>query len=252
LEASRVHRNSRRHQILLNQKIKYMKTLGIIGGLGPETTSEFYLEVIFKCQKINNKIRPEILLLSVPMDLEMEHKAIVEGEGEEQYLPTLIKAAQKLESAGADFLVMPCNSLHAFIEEIRRSVKIPVLSILEETTNFLKKEKINSVGLISTVITKRRKLYENSFEGAGIKTTLPNDLEQAKIGKIIHNLVINRQGNKEREELIKIIENFQAQGAENVILACTDLQLLIPEHAGAKIHDTMKILAEAVVREILN
>ena len=119
------------------------------------------------------------------MDLEMEKQAIVEGIGEEKYLPILTGAARKLELSGAGFLVMPCNSLHAFIEEIRGSVKIPVLSIVEETTKFLQVRKIESVGLISTVITKRRRLYENAFKIAGIKTILPNELEQAKIGKII-------------------------------------------------------------------
>lgn len=227
-----------------------MKTLGIIGGLGPETTAEFYLEVIFGCQKIN-AVHPEILICSVSMDQDTEQAAIVEGNGEEKYIPVLINAAQKLELAGADFLVMPCNSLHAFIEDIRQSVKIPVLSVIEETTKFLQRQKIESAGLISTVITKRRKLYENAFELAGIKTILPDSLEQAKIGKIIHNLVINRQGNKEREELVKIIEKFKEQDINNVVLACTDLQLLIPEHGSVKIHDTMKILVDATVKEIL-
>ena len=229
-----------------------MKKLGIIGGLGPETTSEFYLEVIFGCQKFDKLNRPEILILSVPMDLEMEQRAIVSGIGEENYLPFLIDGAKKLELAGADFLVMPCNSLHAFIEEIRGSVKIPVLSILEETARFLEVQNIHSVGLISTVITKRHKLYEKALADAGIKTILPSELEQAKIGKIIHNLVINRQGNKEREELLKIIEGFKERGVENAVLACTDLQLLLPEHGTVKIHDTMKILADATVRNILN
>ncbi len=229
-----------------------MKKLGIIGGLGPETTSEFYLEVIFGCQKLNNKLRPEILIDSVPMDLEMERQSIVEGIGEEKYIPTLIAAAKKLESAGADFLVMPCNSLHAFIKDIRNVVKIPVLSIVEETTKFLQSKSVYSVGLISTVITKRRRLYEKAFENAGINTVLPDDLEQAKIGKIIHNLVINRQGNREREELLKIIENFEVKNIQDAVLACTDLQLLLPEHGKVRIHDTMKILADATVRNIVN
>lgn len=227
-----------------------MKKLGIIGGLGPETTSEFYLEVVFGCQKINKRERPEILIESVPMDLKMEREAIVEGMGEERYLPTLIAAAQKLELAGADFLVMPCNSLHAFISEIRKAVKIPVLSIIEETVKFLKVNKINSTGLLSTVITKRHRLYENAFLKAKIKTILPDHLAQAKIGKIIHNLVINRQGNKEREELTKIIVKLASRGARDVVLACTDLQLLIPEHGQVKIHDTMKILAEATIKSV--
>lgn len=146
---------------------------------------------------------------------------------------------------------MPCNSLHEFINEIRESVKIPVLSIVEETTKFLKEEGITKVGIISTFITLDKKLYENSFIANGIEQIRPDDFQQAKIGKIIHNLVSNRHSNKDRGELINIIDTFGAKGVNHVILACTDLQLLIPSHSQMKIFDTMKIFADATAREIL-
>jgi aspartate racemase len=227
-----------------------MKTVGIIGGLGPETTSEFYLGVDFGCRKLG-KIA-ETIIFSVSADLEVEREAIVEGKGEERYIPILVNAAKTLEASGADFIVMPCNSLHAFIKEIRESVKIPVLSIVEETTKFLKKENISEVGIISTAITMNKKLYENVFIANGIKQVSPDDFQQAKIGKMIHNLVSNRHDNKDREELLKVIDSFQAKGINHVILACTDLQLLIPQHSHLKIYDTMRIFVEATVREILN
>jgi len=229
-----------------------MKTVGIIGGLGPETTSEFYLELIFSCQKINKINRPPILIYSVPLPYDIEEDAIARGKGEERCVPFILEAAKKLEKAGADFLVMPCNSLHAFIEEIRGAVKISVLSIVEETTKFLKKENISQVGIISTAITLNKKLYENSFIANGIKQITPDDFQQAKIGKMIHNLVSNRHDNKDREELIKVINDFENKGIDHVILACTDLQLLIPHHARLKIYDTMKIFAEATVQEIIS
>ncbi|OGD94038.1 hypothetical protein A2697_03435 [Candidatus Curtissbacteria bacterium RIFCSPHIGHO2_01_FULL_41_44] len=228
-----------------------MKTVGIIGGLGPETTSEFYLELIFSCQKLNRVNRPPILIYSVPLPYDIEEDAIARGKGEERCVPFISEAAKKLEKAGADFLVMPCNSLHAFIEDIRSVVKIPVLSIVEETTKFLKKENISEVGIISTSITLNKKLYENSFMANGIKQITPDDFQQAKIGKMIHNLVSNRHDNKDREELIKVINDFETKGIDHVILACTDLQLLIPHHPRLKIYDTMKIFAEATVQEIL-
>ena len=228
-----------------------MKTVGIIGGLGPETTSEFYLELIFSCQKINKVNRPPILIYSVPLPYDIEEDAIARGRGEERCIPFIIEAAKKLEKADADFLVMPCNSLHAFIEEIRGAVKIPVLSIVEETTKFLKKENISQVGIISTAITLNKKLYESSFIANGIKQITPDDFQQAKIGKMIHNLVSNRHDNKDREELIKVINDFETKGIDHVILACTDLQLLIPHHPRLKIYDTMKIFAEATVQEII-
>ena len=228
-----------------------MKTVGIIGGLGPETTSEFYLELIFSTQKLNKANRPKILIYSVPLPYDIEEDAIARGKGEERCLPFLIDAAKSLERAGADFLVMPCNSLHAFIENIRGSVKIPVLSIVEEATKFLKEERISEVGIISTLITLNKKLYETSFTTNGIRQVVPDDFQQAKIGKMIHNLVSNRHDNKDREELVKIISEFEGKGVGGVILACTDLQLLIPEHPRLKIYDTMKILVDTTVKELL-
>ena len=146
-----------------------MKTLGIIGGLGPETTSEFYLEVIFGCQQKNKEARPSIIIWNVPLDLKIEEDLLKKSIGEERYLPFLVEAAKILERAGADFLVMPCNSMHIFIEEIRNSVKIPVLSIIEETINFLEKNKINKIGLLCTDILLKNKIYEKAFKEKNIE-----------------------------------------------------------------------------------
>ncbi len=228
-----------------------MKTVGIIGGLGPETTSKFYLELVFLCQELNKVSRPPILIYSIPLPYDIEEDAITKSKGEERCIPFLKDAAKKLEEAGADFLVMPCNSLHVFINDIRRAVKIPVLSIVEETTKFLKKENISEIGIVATSITLNKKLYENSLLANDIKQITPDDFQQAKIGKIIHNLVSNRRNNKDRRELTKVINDFETKGVNHVILACTDLQLLKPHHPRLKIYDTMKIFAEATVQEIL-
>lgn len=229
-----------------------MKTVGIIGGLGPETTSKFYLEVSLSCQDKNKTNRPPMLIYSVPGLYLVEQKAIVEGRGENLYVPLLTDAAKILESAGADFLVMPCNSLHEFINDIRDSVKIPVLSIVDETTRFLKREGIAKVGIISTSITLDKKLYENSFLTNGIEQVKPEKSQQARLGSLIYNLVSNKYTDEDRERLADIIDSFETRGIEHVILACTDLQLLQPQHQGIKIFDTLKILSNATVQQILS
>jgi aspartate racemase len=228
-----------------------MKIVGIIGGLGPETTSEFYLELIFSSFDKNKTQRPPILIWNVPLSYQIEEDLLTKAEGEERYMPYLIDAAQKLEKGGADFIVMPCNSLHIFIEEIRNSVKIPVLSILEETARFLKEQDLKEVGILATTTTIKRKSYEKYLEKAGIKQITPDDFQQAKIGKMIKNLVLNRHDNSDRKQLLEIIESFNGKKVNTVILACTDLQLLIPHRDGMDIYDTMKILADATVREVL-
>jgi aspartate racemase len=228
-----------------------MKTVGIIGGLGPETTSEFYLDLVFSCQKKDQTHRPSIIIASVPLPYKIEEEAIAKGIGFERITPFLIEEAKRLEKAGADFIVMPCNSLHVFIKEIRNSVKIPVLSIIEETVKFLKKNKFEKVGIVSTSATIQNKLYEIAFEKNNIEYATPDDLQQAKMGKFILNLVTGQQKNSDREELIKIINDFERKDVDCVGLACTDLQLLIPKHPNLKIFDTMKIFANATVDKIL-
>ncbi|MBU4274493.1 amino acid racemase [Patescibacteria group bacterium] len=228
-----------------------MKTVGIIGGVGPETTSEFYSELILQCQNLNNTNRPPILIYSIPLPYDVEEDAIVRGMGEERYVPLLTEAAQKLEKAGADFLVMPCNTLHVFIEDIRNSVNIPALSIVEETTKFLKEKNISNIGVLSTEITLKKKIYESYFLKNNIKQVLPDNHQQKKIGEIIYNLVMNKHSNKDKEELIEIINTFKEKGLKNILLACTDLQLITPQDLEIKIYDTMKIFADATVREIL-
>ena len=228
-----------------------MKTVGIIGGLGPETTSEFYLDLVFSCAKKDKTVRPPILVSSVPLPYQIEEDLILKSEGMERFIPYLTTEAQRLEKAGADFIIMPCNSLHVFIKQIRNSVSIPVLSIVEETVKFLKQESMNKVGIVSTSATIKNKLYENAFAENGIEYVVPNELQQARMGKFILNLVVGQQKNRDREELISIINDFENKSLDCVILACTDLQLLIPSHQNLKIFDTTKILADATVREII-
>lgn len=228
-----------------------MKTVGIIGGLGPETTSEFYLDIVFSCQKRSKVSRPGIIISSVPLPYQIEEDLITKNVGSERYIRFLIKEAKRLEKAGADFIVMPCNSLHVFIKEIRDSVSVPVLSIVEETVKFIKENNFKKVGIVSTSATIQNKLYETAFLKEGIEYVTPDDYQQAKMGKIILNLVTGQQKNQDREELINIINDFEAKNVDCVALACTDLQLLIPKHPNLKIFDTIKIFADATVEEIL-
>jgi aspartate racemase len=228
-----------------------MKTVGIIGGLGPDTTAEFYLDVVFSCQKRDKTARPSIIIASVPLPYQIEEDAITKNVGIDKCLPFLVQEAKRLEKAGAEFIVMPCNSLHLFIKEIRESVSIPVLSIIEETVKFIQKNDFHKVGIVSTSATIKNKLYENALKQNNIGYETPDDFQQEKMGKFIINLVTGQQNNKDREGLIAIINDFENKNIDCVILTCTDLQLLMPKHPTLKIFDTMKILVEATVEKVL-
>lgn len=229
-----------------------MKSVGVIGGLGPETTAEFYLEVIFQCQKINNIQRPFIVISSVPLEFEIERDLIESNTGKERYIPLLIEEASRLEKSGVDFLVMPCNSLHVFIDEIRKSVKIPILSIVEETAEYLKKRGFNTVGLISTSATIENNVYEDKFKDYGIDFITPDNLQRAKMDKIIQRLINGQHLNQDREMILEVVEDLSSKKVDCVALACTDLQLLLPGDASVPIFDTMKVLANSTVDYILS
>lgn len=228
-----------------------MKTVGIIGGLGPETTAEFYQEIIASCLKKNKQVRPPILMWSIPLPYKIEKELIREAKGEERYIPYLIQGAQWLEKGGADFLVIPCNSVHIFIDKIRKSVQIPVLNIVEETIKILKKQNITEVGMLATLSLLKSGLYTEQLISQGIKVVLPQEDKQLKVGEIIFNLVNYNYNKEDEKQIIEILDSFKKRGVKVVLLACTDLQLLNLSHSNLKIYDTMKILADATAQKIL-
>lgn len=228
--------------------MKNIKTLGIIGGLGPETTARFYMEVVFACSKISGK-RPQILISNVAVPLSVEKELITEAKNMINILPFLLNAAKQLEEGGADFIVIPCNTVHIFIEEIRRSVNIPVLSIIEESSNFLKSAKVKEVGVFATTATINNKLFNKHLSKNRIDMITPTALNQSRMGEIINRLVNNQQTEMDKVKFVKIINDTNAK---NVILACTDLQILDPRIDGVRIFDTMEILAKSAVRELLS
>ena len=225
-----------------------MKTVGIIGGLGPETTAKFYLEIISSCAKLNKEARPSILVWNVPIPFKTEENLILRGEGQADYLPFLLDGAKRLERAGADFLVMPCNSVHIFIDEIRNAIKIPVLSIVDETIKSVKKQRIKKVGILATSITLDNKLFQKSLEKHRVSFGIPDADDQLKLGKIILNILSGNPMNRDKKEVTEIIKDMKTDA---LILACTDLQLIMQKTEDVKIIDTMKVLADATVREIV-
>lgn len=226
-----------------------MKTVGIIGGLGPETTAKFYLEIISSCSDLNKEARPSILVWNVPIPFKTEENLIIRGQCQEEYLPFLLDGAKRLERAGADFLVMPCNSMHIFIKEIRKAVGIPVLGIVEETVKVLKNEDIESVGLLATSVTLENGLFQTALAKDKIPFNVPSSNDQSEVSKVILNILSGKKSDHDKIKITKIIKSL---GTNTLILACTDLQLLLPKMANMNIIDTMQVLAKATVKEILS
>ncbi|MCL4382194.1 MAG: amino acid racemase [Patescibacteria group bacterium] len=228
-----------------------MKTAGIIGGFGPETTTKFQLEIVEIFRALKIKERPALLIWQTPIPVKIEQRMILQGQGISKFLPFLIDGAQKLENGGADFLVLPCNTLHILIDDLRKSINLPLINLIEETAKDLVRKKIKSIGILGSQETIKSRLHQQLLSRKGIIPILPNENEQKLINKVISQILTNKNLSETEKTLRRVVKNLEARGTKNILLACTDLQLVFPKIKGIEIHDTLSILAQATAREIL-
>ena len=166
-----------------------MKTLGILGGVGPETTSKVYHSVINSMRESGQTHYPSILIYNLPWPHALEDDMIIHGRNSEKMIPYLLKGARMLERAGASFGILPCNTLHKHIDDIRASVAIPFLSIIEETQRQLEVLAVRSVGILATQTTISSCLYGTPLQEKGLDLIHPNAAQQKRIGRVIIELV---------------------------------------------------------------
>ncbi len=227
-----------------------MKTIGIIGGFGPETTAKFFMSLISLWQNNNQNIRPEILTWNAPVDSVLEKEFITSGKNSEHFLKLLKQGAKKLEAGGAEILVIPCNSLHIFINDIKSSTKLEVVNIIEETHKFLIRDNIDKVGLLSSGITNKFKLFESSDHG-DLSIVHPGLEDQVKLDQLIHRLVLGTTQSSDRVFFIDVSKRMLKNGVRNIILGCTDFQLLKPKLKNINFIDTLDILANATIEKMV-
>lgn len=228
-----------------------MKTLGILGGVGPQTTAEVYLSVVRQLRERSGGKYPPILIYNLPFPYSFEQEIIVEGKNLEKMLPYLLEGAKILEKSGANLGILPCNTLHKFIDEIRNSVSFPFLSILEETAFELKNKKIKKVGMLATESTIQSKLYEAVLSENDINIVYPNRAEQDDINHIIIELLEEHNTDQGHEKIKAICNRLYHSGAECILLACTDLQLAVVDmKIDIPVIDTAQVIIDASVREM--
>lgn len=222
-----------------------MKKLGIIGGFGPETTAKFQLRIIKLIQETTAKHRPAILSWNTPISLDLENQLVLHGKQDHKIVPLLLGGAKILESAGCDFLTLPCNTLHVHLETIRQNISVPILSIIDESILFLKKCSIKRICILATSITIGSKMHLRKMVEAGIEPIFPNAKQQLKLNQIIHNLVTGKSKDSADSEIKKIMADLSVQSDNNFLLACTDLQLIDFKDSDFNVIDSLEILAIA-------
>lgn len=228
-----------------------VKRLGIIGGLGPQTSCKFCLSVNQKFIRFSNR-QPDIVLENVPLSKAAEQE-LINGEPSPEAFDLISRALKRLNNAGADVIAMPCNTAHIFIKQLRKISKIPILSIIEESAKECKKNDFKKVLLLGSSGTIKAKLHQTELKKFRIKTTLVRKKDQEIISNIIIRILNDISGNDDIQKLLSVISQSQKRGAQAVIFGCTDLQLLIPKDKCAiPVIDTCEVLENASVRFLLN
>jgi len=170
----------------------------------------------------------------------------------EKMISYLIDGAKILEKSGVDFGILPCNTLHKYIEEIRGAVNFPFLSILEEATLILKNKKIKKIGILATETTIQSKIYADALMKNGIDILYPAQKYQIVINNLIIELLNDEKSDFQKEKMETVCHALCVQGAEAILLACTDLQLAVSDIQNLiPIIDTTEILINSSVREIM-
>lgn len=198
-----------------------MKTIGIIGGMGPLATVHLFERIVLrtKAQKDQDHIR---VLIDSNTNIPDRTKAII-GDGEDP-VKELVNSAKILEKSGADFLIMPCNTAHYFIDEIKKSVNIPFLNMPEETVKYTydKYGKDTVVGIMATDGTIKSKIYENYYSKLGIKTLLPVKTQE-RIMEFIYDVIKKGNYNAGTDLLFECANELKELGATTFLLGCTEL-----------------------------
>jgi len=230
-----------------------MKTAGIIGGLGPVTTAEFYLELIKRSRRVNTWSYPSLLICSLPVPFSVERDMVTYGRGEEEMLKVLSGGVSDLERMGADFAVIPCNTVHIFYDKLKDLIRVPLLNILTETARTCYERKWSSVGVLGTKKTLQSRMYADALESYGLSPVELDEGDQEKLSMDIYRILTGRQSTADRTDMLRMIQLLKEKGADGVILGCTDIQLLIhpsDEDLPIPAIDSMSCLVDATVREL--
>ncbi|MGH2628545.1 MAG: aspartate/glutamate racemase family protein [Anaerolineales bacterium] len=226
------------------------RTIGVLGGLGPWATLDFFEKVLRLTPARRDQEHLRLIIDNNPK-IPDRGPAILGAPGAEDPLPALVATARTVEAAGADLIVIPCNTAHFFYEPIRRAVRIPVLHIMEEVARAAaaRYPSLKRVGLLGTRATVASGLYQRAFASEGTQVLAPDTWGQAVIDRLIHGIKAGQVGELTEEGAL-VARRLGESGAEAIILGCTELPLILgPDTLGLPVLDSNLILAEAAVRE---
>lgn len=227
---------------------KQAPLVGILGGMGPAATVDFYSKLIAATPAATDQEHLRVMIWADPT-VPDRTRAII-GEGED---PTnrLAAGAQQLKDAGAAFYVVTCNGAHAFLPQVREQVDLEYLSIVEVTTEHIAALPYASkAGLLATDATLTAGLYQHSLAEADIDPVLPDSRGQQAVMEAIYGVKAGTLTLEQERALIEVVEELAERGADVIVAACTEIPLaLSAEDSARPLIDPSMLLANHVVQK---
>jgi aspartate racemase len=223
------------------------KRIGILGGMSPESTAEYYRHLTHTyTDRFGDFSFPEILIYSVNfqpyVDWPKEDRWDLVAEG-------LSQAARSLEAAGADFIIIATNTMHLVFDEVQANVNVPMLSLLDAVGEAVLARGLETVGLLGTRFTMEKTFYHQALARKGISVLVPEADQRTYVDNVIYNeLTAGQIKDDSRSGFVTIINKLAERGAEGVVLGCTEIPLLVSEDdVEVPLLDTTAIHAEAAL-----
>ena len=219
-----------------------MKKLGLIGGMGPQSTVPYYMNIVYGVQqRTSPDFFPNLTIESLNV---FEILKMIAEERYDELTEHVLTAIRNLQNAGADFAALTANTVHIVYDRLAERSPLPLVSIVESTAREAERIGARRVALLGTRFTMERDFYRRPFERIGIDVVIPDEAERRYIdGKITSELEYGTVMDETRRRFVDIIGRLAAdEGAEAVILGCTELPLLLDDSVSPlPVLDTVKI-----------
>lgn len=225
------------------------QAVGVIGGVGPMATV-YYMQRVIEMTKAGCDQEHINMLVFNDCDIP-DRTAFITEKSSDNPLPVMVEDAKRLEAAGCEFVVIPCNTAHYFYDELEQAVEIPVVNIVEETIRYAKArvQDLSCVGIMATTGTIVTGTYQKYAERAGLSFAVPDEDEQDLLMQIIYDGV--KAGKPvPRADFDRVANHLRAKGAQCLILGCTELSVLkrdLPIN-DPDVLDSIDVLASETVR----
>jgi len=225
------------------------KIIGILGGMGPEATIDLFYKIIKFTPVEKDQDHLRIIIDNNPKI--PDRTAAILGKGEDP-LPALQESARNLEKAGADFIIIPCNTAHYFLPLIQESVKIPILNMIEEAAKETQQRipQIKKVGLLASIGIYKTEIYHQHYKKFNIEVISPEEKDKEEVMKAIYAVKAGNLSEGIKKSILKIAQELINKGAEVIIAGCTEIPLILKEgDVSVPLIDPTQILAKIAVQK---